>query len=76
MLDRRMKALNYLGSLLTQNVVKIPALLIQQCLGLIMAYQEKRQIKWHKNGESMQIQKQGSGGTNTAAHKVFNHCLY
>ena len=28
-LDRRMKALNYLGSLLSQNVVKLPASLIQ-----------------------------------------------
>ena len=38
LLDRRMKALNYLGSMLSQGFVKLPPSLIQQCLGLVMTF--------------------------------------
>ena len=38
MLDRRMKALNYLGSMLSQAVVNLPASLVQQCLALLMTF--------------------------------------
>lgn len=40
LLDRRMKALNYLGSMLSQTCVKLPTALIQQCLGLVMTFQD------------------------------------
>lgn len=43
MLDRRLKALNYLGSILSQNVVNLPRKLIMQCLGLVLTFQDKRQ---------------------------------
>ena len=38
MLDRRLKALNYLGSMLTQTVVRLPSKLIKQCLGLVLNF--------------------------------------
>jgi len=33
-----MKALNYLGSMLSQAVVNLPASLVQQCLALLMTF--------------------------------------
>ena len=44
--DRSMKAMNYLGSILSQTVVKLPSRLVHQCLHLIMRFQEQRQRRW------------------------------
>ena len=76
-----MKALNYLGSLVSQSLVKLPPALIRQCLTLVMKFQDKRQKRWHINGEkdagaSGQIGNTTSGSYNSSSHKLFNHCLY
>ena len=44
--DRQMKALNYIGSLLSQKIVKLPNKLVHQCLRLLMKFQEHRMKRW------------------------------
>jgi len=77
-LDRRMKALNYLGSMLSQSVVKLPGTIVHQCLALVMTFQDQRQKRWSQQGDSSKHSTATTTATNgnTSAHKLFNHCLY
>lgn len=62
-----MKAINYLGSMLSQKTSQIPNSTIMRCMQLILERYERAQ---RKQGAREDMQ------TDSSSHRVFNHCFY
>ena len=65
-----MKAINYLGSVLSQKTANIPSSTLIRCLELILKFYEKSQAKQATKEEGDIESLAGS------AHRIFNHCFY
>ena len=65
-----MKAVNYLGSVLSQKTANIPSSTLIRCLELILKFYEKSQAKQATKEDGDIESLAGS------AHRIFNHCFY
>lgn len=68
-IDSRMKALNYLGSLLSQQFVQVDSKTWLKCIELVTQRYTQNQKAYAQGNHSQHDQL-------TSNHRIFNHCFY
>ena len=74
LLDKRMKAMNYIGSIMTQTVVELDNQFFSQCLKLILR-RFRQNVKENREARTVEDAQTNNAGAAHAGQVLLRHCF-